>query len=109
MPQDWDDVVGARERRDPLGTAPLLRVNKGGLNLTLPTVYDYTTQTGTFGISRITLTPEGHELNVEIAYSLPFAGGSLCTNFYWRIEPGTLPLRQMILAAQYGLVLDLIQ
>jgi hypothetical protein len=73
-----------------LRIAQPLRISKGGLNLTLPTGYDYTTQTATFGISRINLAPEGRALDLEAAYSLPFVGGSLGTNFYWRKDPGNI-------------------
>ncbi|MEK6637980.1 MAG: S8 family peptidase, partial [Pseudomonadota bacterium] len=67
-----------------------LRISNGGLNLTLPTGYDYVTQSATFGISRINLAPEGRELDFEAAYSLPFAGGLLGTNLYWRKDPGNI-------------------
>lgn len=113
--QGWTRVAagGARERSDRLRAnawsfdvtrdrlfgkfdslslriAQPLRISKGGLNLTLPTGYDYATQTATFGVSRINLAPQGHELDVEAAYSLPFAGGSLGTNLYWRKDPGNI-------------------
>lgn len=67
-----------------------LRISGGGLNLTLPTGYDYASRSATFGLSRINLAPEGRELDLEAAYSLPIAGGSLATNFYWRKEPGNI-------------------
>lgn len=113
--QGWTRVAagGARERSDALRAnawsfdvtrdrllsgadslslriAQPLRISKGGLNLTLPTGYDYATQTATFGVSRINLAPEGRELDLEAAYSLPFAGGSLGTNLYWRKDPGNI-------------------
>ena len=73
-----------------LRIAQPLRISKGGLNLTLPTAYDYATQTTSFSISRVNLAPEGRELDLEAAYSLPFAGGSLGTNLYWRKDPGNI-------------------
>jgi Subtilase family len=73
-----------------LRIAQPLRISKGGLNLSLPTAYDYATQAARFGISRINLAPKGRELDVEAAYSLPFAGGSLGTNLYWRRDPGNI-------------------
>jgi hypothetical protein len=73
-----------------LRIAQPLRISDGGLSLTLPTGYDYASRSATFARSRINLAPEGRELDIEAAYSLPLAGGSLGTNLYWRKEPGNV-------------------
>lgn len=83
--------------RDGLGlrVAQPLRVGGGGVDLTLPTGWDYDTQAVSAWTSqRLGLTPTGRELDVEARYARPFAGGAAQTNLFWRRDPGnwaTLP------------------
>jgi subtilisin family serine protease len=65
-----------------------LRVSSGGLALDLPIAYDYTTQAATSGIRRFNLAPKGREIASELAWLVPFSGGSFTANLYWRQEPG---------------------
>jgi hypothetical protein len=67
-----------------------LRVVRGGLALNVAQDYDYATLTTRFAAGRFNLTPTGHELDLESAYSRPFAGGALTTNVYWRRDPGNV-------------------
>ena len=65
-----------------------LRVSGGGLNLTLPTGYDYATLTPGYGDRRLDLRPLGAERVAEVAYARPLWIGSLSFNGYWRQDPG---------------------
>ena len=71
-----------------LRVAQPLRVRGGGLNLTLPTGYDYSTLQASFGRQFVSLSPTGRERDIEAAYATPFAGGYLSANAFWRTEPG---------------------
>jgi hypothetical protein len=86
------DITRARlfSRADRLAfrIAQPLRVISGGFDLTLPTDYDYASQTATYGTSRFNLTPSGREIDVETVYSRPLAGGFFSGNLYYRREPG---------------------
>jgi hypothetical protein len=65
-----------------------LRVRSGGLNLTLPVGYNYSTLNAEFGRQFVSLAPTGREMDMEAAYATPWAGGSLSANAFWRQEPG---------------------
>ena len=83
-----DGVFG---RSDTFGLrfAQPLRVEHGGLNLTLPTDYDYTSGAVTaWSSERLNLAPTGRELDVEARYAFLLWGGALQTNLYWRRDPG---------------------
>jgi len=82
--------VGVFSLRDSLSlrVAQPLRVHGGGLNLTLPTGYDYSTLQASFGRQFVSLSPTGQERDIEAAYATPFAGGYLSANAFWRTEPG---------------------
>ena len=71
-----------------LRIAQPLRVRSGGLNLTLPVGYDYSTLQASFGRQFVSLAPTGRERDIEAAYATPFGGGYLSANAYWRKEPG---------------------
>lgn len=71
-----------------LRIAQPLRVRGGGLNLTLPMGYDYSTLQASFGRQFVSLAPTGRERDIEAAYATPFAGGYLSANAFWRTEPG---------------------
>ncbi len=73
-----------------LRIAQPLRISNGGLNLTLPTGYDYASGTALFGVQRLNLAPDGRELDIEAVYALPLFGGSLSANLFWRQEPGNI-------------------
>jgi hypothetical protein len=81
---------GVFSLRDSLSLriAQPLRVRGGGLNLTLPTGYDYSTLQASFGRQFVSLSPTGRERDIEAAYATPFAGGYLSANAFWRTEPG---------------------
>lgn len=72
-----------------LRVAQPLRVSNGGIDLTLPTAYDYASGAVTgWTAQRLNLTPNGRELDVEARYGLPMFGGGLETNLFWRRDPG---------------------
>lgn len=72
-----------------LRLAQPLRVSGGGLDLTLPTQWDYATRAVSVWTSQhLSLAPTGRELDLEMRYARPFAGGVVQTNLFWRREPG---------------------
>lgn len=83
--------------RDSIGLriAQPLRVTRGGIDVRLPTAWDYETLTVTdWTMQRLNLAPRGRELNVEALYRILVGKGSLQTNVFWRRDPGhfaTLP------------------
>ncbi|MGC5795608.1 S8 family peptidase [Sphingomonas sp. NFX23] len=82
-----DGVFG----HDTLGlrVAQPLRVARGGIDLGLPTYYDYTSGTVTnWTTQRLNLAPQGRELDVELRYGVPALGGGLDTNLFFRRDPG---------------------
>ncbi len=84
-----DGVFG----HDSLGfrIAQPLRVARGGVDLRLPTYFDYTSGTVTdWTTQRLNLAPQGRELDVELRYGLPAFGGGLDTNLFFRRDPGNV-------------------
>ena len=72
-----------------LRLAQPLRVSGGGIDLTLPTYWDYATSSvGTWTTQRLNLAPTGRELDLEMRYARPFAGGIVQTNLFVRRNPG---------------------
>ena len=65
-----------------------LRVSRGGLSLLLPTGWDYDTQTASDTLHRINLVPSGRELDAELVWRGPLAGGMASASLYWRRDPG---------------------
>jgi hypothetical protein len=65
-----------------------LRIDGGGLAMMLPTGYDYATGVTSFGMSRLSLTPTGREIDAELGYSTMIGAGSLGTNLFVRRQPG---------------------
>jgi len=65
-----------------------LRVTSGGVDALLPTAYDYGSGESHWAVQRIALSPKGREIDAEMHYARPFAGGWLSLNGYWRREPG---------------------
>lgn len=71
-----------------LRVAQPLRVSGGAVHAMLPTAYDWTTQTATWERTPISLTPSGREIDSELAYSGPLAGGWIRVNSFIRRESG---------------------
>ena len=71
-----------------LRIAQPLRVTGGGIDVLLPTAYDYATGRTTSSLQSISLTPEGRELMAELMWQGPLAGGYLSGSAYLRREPG---------------------
>lgn len=65
-----------------------LRVEGGGLNLTLPVDYSYAGQATTFGTVPLSLTPQGRELAAEINWRGSLFDGSAMLGVYHRRNPG---------------------
>ncbi len=70
-----------------LRLAQPLRVDAGGLRLSVPVDYDYATQLAANGERMLTLSPSGREHVAELAWTVPVTGGSLSFNSYWRTAP----------------------
>lgn len=81
---------GVFQRFDRLGlrVSQPLRVEGGGLNLTLPVAYDYATLLPTFGTSLLSLTPQGREIDGELAWHGQLWGGDASTSLFYRTDPG---------------------
>lgn len=77
-------------RGDSLGLriAQPLRVTGGGLDITLPTAYDYASESPVYGTQRISLTPEGRELMGELSWQGMLAGGAFSSSVFLRSQPG---------------------
>ena len=65
-----------------------LRVEQGGVNLLLPTVYDYADRSVTKEWSQLSFTPSGRQIDAELSYSTQLAGGWLGGNLFARYQPG---------------------
>ncbi|MXO58208.1 S8 family serine peptidase [Altererythrobacter salegens] len=65
-----------------------MRVENGGLNLSLPVDYSYETLSPTYGIHALSLTPQGRELTGELAWSGPFLSGFGSASLFYRRQPG---------------------
>ena len=65
-----------------------LRVESGGLNLSLPQSWDYTTLTAGYGVETLSLSPQGRELSSELSWRTSLWGGSAGTSLFWRKDPG---------------------
>lgn len=80
-------VFGAVDRLGLRLSQPL-RVRSGGLAAMLPVSYSYETLTTDYALTRLNLAPEGREVDLEVAYGLPAAGGWLGANAFYRRQPG---------------------
>jgi hypothetical protein len=72
-----------------------LRVESGGLNLSLPVDYSYATLTPTYSMQTLSLAPQGRELDAELAWSGRLLSGDAAASLFMRKEPGhyaSLPL-----------------
>ena len=81
---------GVLGRFDSLGlrVSQPLRVESGGLAVTLPVDYDYATLTPTFGVRQFSLSPSGRELNGEVAWAGRLLGGDAAASLFYRTDPG---------------------
>ena len=72
-----------------LRLAQPLRVARGGIDLSLPTGYDYAAlAVSQWTVQRMNLAPTGREIDVEARYALPLWTGMLQTNLFLRRQPG---------------------
>jgi len=88
---------GLFEKGDSLAfrVAQPLRVESGGLNLTLPIDYSYATLSPTYGIESLALSPQGRELDAELAWNGRLLTGDAAASLFIRKDPGhyaNLPL-----------------
>ncbi len=76
--------------RDRFGIriAQPLRVEAGGVDALLPVAHDYGTQRSVWRMTRVNLSPSGREIDTELSYARPMAGGWVHFNGYWRRQPG---------------------
>jgi hypothetical protein len=65
-----------------------LRVESGGLNLNLPIDYSYATLSPTYGVRTLSLTPQGRELDAELAWSGRLFMGDAAASLFLRKDPG---------------------
>lgn len=76
-----DDLLAFR-------VAQPLRVTGGGLDLQLPTDWDYgSSSVSGWKTQRLPLVPRGREVDAEVRYALPIGPGLAETSLYWRREP----------------------
>ena len=87
---------GVLGRFDSLGlrVSQPLRVESGGLNLTLPVAYDYKSLAATYDTRMLALAPQGREIDTELAWHGLLLGGDASASLFYRTDPGhfaTLP------------------
>jgi subtilase family protein len=80
--------VMTNDDRLSLRVAQPLRVYRGGLQLTLPTSYDYASLSPTYENRFFNLTPEGRQIDMEAAYSRKIGPGWLTGHLFYRRDPG---------------------
>ena len=82
-------VLGGSDRIGLRFSQPL-RIDHGGFAMLLPTSYDYATETATDTIARMSLTPNGRELDTELSYGSDLLGGKgwIGGNLFYRRQPG---------------------
>lgn len=72
-----------------LRVAQPLRVSKGGIDIALPTYWDYASSTvATWTTQRVNLAPRAREVDVEARYAHALAAGLAQANMFWRTNPG---------------------
>jgi hypothetical protein len=85
-----------------LRLAQPLRVERGGVALSMPVYWDYASGAVTaWERQRLNLAPTGRELDVEMRYAAPLAIGLAETNLFWRRDPGNVA----VLPPDYGAAL----
>jgi hypothetical protein len=80
--------VFARNDSLALRISQPLRVESGGLNLELPIDYSYATLSPTYGVERLTLTPQGRALDAELAWNGRLFMGDAAASLFIRKDPG---------------------
>ena len=65
-----------------------LRVESGGLKLFLPVAYSYDTQSASFGVLPLNLSPQGREIMGELAWHGPLWTGNASASLFLRRDPG---------------------
>ena len=82
-------VLGGSDRIGLRFSQPL-RIDHGGFAMLLPTSYDYATETATDTIAKMSLTPNGRELDTELSYGSDLLGGKgwIGGNLFYRRQPG---------------------
>ena len=80
--------VFARADRIGLRIMQPLRVRNGGLDVNLPTSYDYASGTAGYEHRILNLAPSGRELDYELSYGRSLLSGTVVANAFVRIEPG---------------------
>jgi hypothetical protein len=108
--RSWSVEAGKRglfggDRIDLRLSQPL-RVMTGGLDLRLPSHWDYAGgQVDGWTTNHLSLAPTGRELLAELRHAVPLGAGQLSTHLFWRRDPGHIaalpPERGM--AMKYGL------
>lgn len=91
--QGWSvDLIrrGLFQRSDSIGMrlAQPLRVTNGGLNLSLPVSYDYSTQSAGYDIRRLSLSPGGSEMIGEVNWQGTLWRGRAGASLFYRKDPG---------------------
>ena len=79
-----------RTRRFGVRLALPSRVTTGGLDLAIPTSYDYATGAVSYRDARIALAPEGRERDLEANAGLQVGAGWLESNLFFRRQPGNI-------------------
>jgi hypothetical protein len=78
----------SRSDRLALRVSQPLRVERGDIELLLPSSWDYSTGLSTNTLQRFSLTPSGREIDAEASYSMPITRGWLNLNVFGRHNPG---------------------
>ena len=71
-----------------LGVAQPMRIVGGTALLNIPTAWDIPSRTAEYNLRHVGLAPDGHERDMELAYTWPMAIGTLDLNFVYRDQPG---------------------
>jgi hypothetical protein len=73
-----------------LRLAQPLRIERGGFAAMLPTSYDYATSAATTSLTRMSLSPNGREVDGELSYGSSLLGGRgwFGGNLFYRRQPG---------------------
>lgn len=83
-------VIGASDAL-ALRVSQPLRVSRGGIDINMPTYWDYASLSVTqWTQQRLNLAPTGRELVYETSYTAPLGTGWLTANLFWRQQPGNI-------------------
>ncbi len=80
--------ITTNDDRLSLRVAQPLRVYRGGLQLRLPTSYDYASLSTTYENRLFNLAPEGRQIDMEAAYSRKIGSAWLTGHVFYRRDPG---------------------